>query len=222
MPGHVRTGGDQRRDRYRNRLHGFDPDGGYHRPGAHACDRPGRLPGVRHGGHHAAVREAQFPGQGRDAARGDDQEGVLSRADGSTWAGAGRHSQGRHPGERRVSLSENRLATLIQPGDQGPLGPDQEGGAASARGEEADDLRRRGRGAQQRLRAADAPHALARVPVHDHVDGARRLPWKRPAVHRPAGDARHVRVEHGHADLRRPDRHRLALRRPSPTCSTRC
>ena len=31
------------------------------------CDRPGRLPGVRHRRHHAPHRQAQLPGQGRRA-----------------------------------------------------------------------------------------------------------------------------------------------------------
>ena len=46
-------------------------------PGADARDRPGRLPGVRHRRHHAAVREAQLPGQGREGPGRHDQEGVL-------------------------------------------------------------------------------------------------------------------------------------------------
>ena len=37
----------------------------HHRPGADARDRPGRVPGMRHRRHHAAVRQAQLPGQGR-------------------------------------------------------------------------------------------------------------------------------------------------------------
>ena len=37
----------------------------HHRPGADARDRAGRVPGVRHRRHHAAVRQAQLPRQGR-------------------------------------------------------------------------------------------------------------------------------------------------------------
>ena len=52
----------------------------------------------------------------------------------------------------RVQLSEDDVAALVQPGDQGARRPDQEGGAAAARREAADDLHRRRRGAQQRRR----------------------------------------------------------------------
>ena len=55
----------QRGDRNRHRLHGLDPDGHHHRPGADPRHRARCIPGVRHGRHHAAVREAQLPGEGR-------------------------------------------------------------------------------------------------------------------------------------------------------------
>ena len=54
LPRHLRAGRHQRGDRHRDRLHGLDPDGGHHRPGADPRHRPGRIPGVRHGRHHAA------------------------------------------------------------------------------------------------------------------------------------------------------------------------
>ena len=47
-------GRDQRGHRHRHRVHGLDPAGRDHRPGADARDRPRRLPGMRHGRHHAA------------------------------------------------------------------------------------------------------------------------------------------------------------------------
>ena len=62
--------------------------------------------------------------------------------------------------------------------------------------------------------AAHAPRAAAGLPVHEHADGAGRLSRHRSAVHRHARHARHVRVEHGDAALRRADRHRRAVRRP--------
>ena len=111
------------------------------------------------------------------------------------------------------ALSEDGLAALVQSGDQGPRGPDQEGGAAAARGQAADGLRRRRRDPEQRGAAADAARAPAGLPVHQHADGPGRLPRHRPAVHRHARHARHVRVEHGDAALRRADRDRRALRR---------
>ena len=60
-------GRDERGYRHRHRLHGLDPDGDRDRTGADAGDRPRRLPGVRHGRHHATDRQAQLPRQGRRA-----------------------------------------------------------------------------------------------------------------------------------------------------------
>ena len=174
VPRHLGSGRHQRGHRHRHRVHGFDPDGRADRPGAHARDRPGRVPGVRHGRHHAAVRQAQLPRQGREGHRGHDQEGVLPRGHRPAGPGAGRHPEGRDAGEDRVELSEDGVAALVQPGHQGALGTDQEGRAAAARGEEADGLRRRRRGPERRGAAADAARAPARLPVHEHADGPRR------------------------------------------------
>ena len=113
-------GRHQRGHRHRHRVHGLDPDGRPHRPGADARDRPGRVPGMRHGRHHAALRQAQLPGQGRQGPRGHDQEGVLPRRDRPARPGAGRHPEGRHAGEDRVRVPEDGVAALVQPGDQGP------------------------------------------------------------------------------------------------------
>ena len=198
----------------RDRLHGLDPDGRADRPGADARHRPGRVPGVRHGRHHAALRQAQLPRQGRQGHRDHHQEGVLSRRHRPAGPGAGRHPEGRDPGHDRVELPEDGLAALVQPGHQRPLRTDQEGGAASARREEADGLRRRRRGPERRRAAADAPRAAAGLSLHEHADGAGRIPRHRPAVHRHARHARHLRIEHGDAALRRADRDRRALRRP--------
>ena len=87
--GHLGPGRHQRGDRHRDGLHGLDPDGDHHRPGADAGDRPGCLPGVRHGRHHAADRQAQLPGQGRARSGADDEEGVPHRAHRTARAGGG-------------------------------------------------------------------------------------------------------------------------------------
>ena len=42
------------------------PDRLHHRPGADPSDRQRRLPGMRHGRHHAAVHQAQLSRQGRE------------------------------------------------------------------------------------------------------------------------------------------------------------
>ncbi len=122
--------------------------------------------------------------------------------------------EGRHAGEDRVQLPEDGFAALVQPGHQGTPGADQEGGPVAARGQAAHGLRRRRRDPQQRGAAADAPRPPAGLSLHQHADGSGRVPRHRSAVHRHARHARHVRVEHGDAALRRADRHRRALRRP--------
>ena len=139
-------GRHQRGDRHRDRVHGFDPDGGHHRPGADARDRPGRVPGMRHRRHHAAVRQAQLPRQGRQGPRAR-----RSRRRSTSPRPAG-------PGPVLVDIPKDVtqasteftypktvVAALVQPGDQGPRRADQEGGAAAARGEAADGLHRRRR-----------------------------------------------------------------------------
>ena len=115
---------------------------------------------------------------------------------------------------RRLRVPEDDLAALVQPGHQGPQRPDQEGGAAPARREAPDGLLGRRRDPERRRAAAHAPRAPAGLPVHEHADGAGRLPRHRPAVHRHAGHARHLRDQHGDAELRRAARRRRALRRP--------
>ncbi len=165
---HLRPRRHQRGDRHRDRVHGFHPDGGDHRPGPDPRHRAGRVPGVRHRRHHAPVRQAQLPREGREGPRAHDQEGVLPRRHRPPGPGAGRHPEGRHAGHHRVQLSEDGLAALVQPGDQGPRGADQEGGAAPARGQAADGLRGRRRDPQQRVAATDAPRApagLSRAPT---------------------------------------------------------
>ena len=107
------------------------------------------------------------------------------------------------------------------PVTKGHAGQIKKAVAAAARREAADGLRGRRRGPQQRVVAADAPRAAAGLPVHEHADGPGRLSRHRSAVHRHAGHARHLRVEHGDAALRRADRRRRALRRPRDRQSRR-
>ena len=118
---HVGSGRHQRGDRHRDRVHGLDPDGGAHGPGADARDRPGRVPGVRHRRHHAALRQAQLPRQGREGPRGHDQEGVLPRrhrpARARCWSTSRRTSRRR---TTEFDYPKTRIAALVQPGHQGP------------------------------------------------------------------------------------------------------
>ena len=61
-------GGHEPRDAAVRRLHGLDPDGRHHRPGADRGDRHRRLPGVRHRRHHPLGHQAQRAGDGRRGA----------------------------------------------------------------------------------------------------------------------------------------------------------
>ena len=74
-------------------------------PGADAGDRARRLPGVRHGRHHAPDRQAQLPGEGRARPGADDEEGVPHRPHRPAGAGGGRHPEG------RVAARPRRSAT---------------------------------------------------------------------------------------------------------------
>ncbi len=119
--GHQRPGRHQCGDRYRDRVHGFDSDGGADRPGADARHWSGRVPGMRYGRHHAAVRQAQLSGQGRARPGRRDQEGVLHRAKRPAGPGAGRHSEGCDGGALRVRISARSVDALVQAGCQGAL-----------------------------------------------------------------------------------------------------
>ena len=183
--GHLRSWCHQRRHRHRDGVHGFDSDGRDHRPGADARHRPGRVPG-------SATRSAsRGPCVKHNFLVKDVNELALTIKKAFYLAATGR------PGPVLVDipkdvtqalggvrLSEDGVAALVQPGDQGPRRPDQEGRAAPARREEADDLHRRRRDPEQRGVAADAARAPAGLPVHEHADGPGRLPRHRPAVHR--------------------------------------
>ena len=56
---------------------------------------------VRHGRHHAPLREAQLPGEGREGPRDHDQEGVLHRDHRAARPGAGGHPEGRVRADKR-------------------------------------------------------------------------------------------------------------------------
>ena len=70
MPVDQRSGRHQCRHRHRHRLHGLHPHGHHQRPGADCGHRRGCLPGMRHRGHHASLRQAQLPGARRQGPAG--------------------------------------------------------------------------------------------------------------------------------------------------------
>ena len=144
-------GRHERSDRHRHGLHGFDPDGHRHRPGADAGDRPRCLPGVRHRRHHAADRQAQLPGQGRQGPGSDIEEGVPHRPHRPPRPGGGRRAKRRLDGNGTLFLPADRGDALLQPGEEGPWRANQESGAAPARCPAALHLHRRRRRPRKRL-----------------------------------------------------------------------
>ncbi len=69
MPGVVLVTVGSRRHQHGDAAHrradGFHPAGLHHRPGPDASDRQRRVPGMRHGRHHAALHQAQLAGERR-------------------------------------------------------------------------------------------------------------------------------------------------------------
>ena len=68
----------------------------HHRPGADASDRQRRVPGVRHGRHHAALHQAQLPGEAHRGPAARAARGVPHRLERPAGSGRGRHPEG-HP-----------------------------------------------------------------------------------------------------------------------------
>ncbi len=67
----------------------------HHRPGADAPHRLGRVPGMRHGRHHARVHQAQLAGARRERPGAHHPRSVSCRALGPPRAGRDRHSERR-------------------------------------------------------------------------------------------------------------------------------
>ena len=213
--GHLRPGRDQCRHRHRDRLHGLDPDGDHHRPGADAGDRPRRLPGVRHRRHHAPDRQAQLPGQGRARPGADDEEGLPHRPHRPARPGGGRHPEGRVDGKTAPfhypATVEMRSYNPVRKGHGGQI---RKAVQLLLRRQAPVHLHRRRRHPRQCLGRAARARRPARLPVHQHADGPGRLSGERPEVPRHARHARHLRSQHDDAELRRAARRRRALRRP--------
>ena len=145
--GHLRPGGDEPRHAADGRLHGLDPDGRHHRPGADRRDRHRRLPGVRHDRDHPVVHEAQ---RTRDDRRGHPDgrpPGVPHRPDRPPRPDADRRPEGLPHQRHDVALAERRrrarLAARLPPERQGPPADDQGSGAADPRLRASGHLRRR-------------------------------------------------------------------------------
>ncbi len=169
---------------------------------------------MRHGRHHAPLRQAQLSREGRPRPRGNGQEGVLHRPHRPSRPRADRHPEGRLQDALRIRAGQERRTALLQPGHQGPFGPDPQGRVAAADGQAPVHLHGRRHHPGRCLARAEPVRRPARLPGHQHADGPGRLPRLGSQVPRHARHARHLRSEHGDAALRRADRDRRAFRRP--------
>ena len=210
-------GRDQCGDAAAGRADGFDPAGLHHRPGADLADRLRRLPGMRHGRHHAALHQAQLAGEGRQ------RPGPRSSTRPST------SPRPAVPGPVVVDIPKDvqfatgtyappqtAPRTSYQPKVQGDLDKIKAAVELMATRQAADHLYRRRR---HQFRPGGQPSAARtgrpdRLPDHLDADGARRLSGLGQELARHARHARHLRSQHGDARLRRHDLHRRALRRP--------
>ena len=167
--GDLGPGRDQRGHRPHRCADGFDPDRGHHRAGADPPDRQRRLPGMRHGRHHAAVHQAQLPGQEhrRPAARA--ARGVPHRRERTAGAGGGRHPEGHPVRQGRLFQAEGLRPQGLPAEAQGRPRQDQGRDRADAARQAAAVLHRRRRhqfrprGQPAAARAGQA-HRLSRSP----------------------------------------------------------
>ena len=142
--GHLGPRRDQRRHRPDRRADGFDPDRLHHRPGADPPDRQRRLPGMRHGRHHAALHQAQLSRQGRERSfRRVLHEAFYVARTGRPGPGRGRHPQGHPVRQGRLYRAHQLAAQELQPADRRRRARDRRGRRADGQRQAADLLYRR-------------------------------------------------------------------------------
>ena len=139
-----------------DRAHGLGADGGHHRPGPDPRHWQRCVPGGRLRGHHASLREAQFPREGPARPRRHAQEGVLRRDHRAAGTGGGRHPQGRDRAQRQdtVRVSDQREDAVLQSGGAGTPGADEAGARPDPVREAPDDLHRGRRRARRPRRTS--------------------------------------------------------------------
>ena len=207
-------GGDQHRHAAVRRVHGLDPDGRDHRPGAVRGDRHRRVPGVRHRRHHAC-RSPSTTGSSptpQDIPRVDPR-GVPRRDDRPARPGARRHPEGHvaEPATMEWYWPETVDLPGYKPTTKGHPKQIKEAARLILRGAAAGDLRRRRHPQGARRRGAARAGRAHRHPRRHDADGARRVPRRPPAVPRHAGHAR--QLHRGHVDAEgRPARSRSGSR----------
>ena len=98
----------------------------HHRAGADAPDRQRRVPGMRHGRHHAALHQAQLPGEERQRPGARAARGVPHRGDRPARPGGGRHPEGRPVRQGRLCRADQDVpAPELQAEGQGRPRQDQ-------------------------------------------------------------------------------------------------
>ena len=161
----------QRGDRPHRRADGFGAAGLPHRPGADASDRQRRLPGGRHHRHHAALHQAQLPGEGRRTIwRASCTRRSMSRAPagrGRWWSICRRTFCSRPAPTRRPTRCR---AQDLPPADRARSGADRGGGRADRRGEAAAVLWRRRHHQFRRARLRSSSPSWSQ---HDRLSRAR-------------------------------------------------
>ncbi len=186
-------GGHEHRDAAVRRLHGLDPDGGDHRPGADRGDRHRRLPGVRHRRHHPLGHQAQRAG---DDGRTTSPRRSARRSTSPPPAGPARCSS-----TSRRTCSQNRrwsgtgrdarsTCPATSPTTKGHPRMIREAAKLILASRAAGALRRRRHPEGPGRRGAARAGRAHRHPRRHHADGPRRLPRRPPAVPRHAGHAR--------------------------------
>ena len=216
--GHQWAGRDQHGHPADGRVHGLDSHGVHHRSGAHDGHRHRRVPGVRHGGHHAQRHQAQRVGHDPAGAAVGHPPGVPHRHDGPPGTHADRRAQGRVDRFDGLVLADRRR------GGRQPAGlpPEREGSPAHDQGGRQADhgqraprhLRRRRHPEGARGRGAASAGRADGHPRRHHVDGPRRVPRLASAVPGHAGHARQRNGDHRAAEGRPADHPGRPVRRP--------
>ena len=172
----------------------------------------GCLPGMRRRGHHPPIVKHNFLVKDvRDLAV-TPQEGLPHRPHWPAWPRGGGHPQRRLAQDQAYTgYPEAAHHALVQPGAQRPRRADPQGAQLLLSAQAPVHLHGRRRGARQCLWRAAAAGGLAGLPGHQHLMGLGAFPASNPQF-RHAGHARHLRGQHGHAELRRAAGRRRALR----------
>ena len=148
----------------------LDPAGRHHRAGADAPDRQRRLPGMRHGRHHAALHQAQLPGEEHQRFAAGAARGLSHRQERPAGSGGRRHPEGRAVRHRPLRQADRVPAQGLPAEGQGRPRSHQGRGRADGACQAAAVLHRRRR---HQFRAGGEPFPARTGQAHrlpDHLD----------------------------------------------------